>query len=118
MRLQIPSAPSVPSSSPALGTLKLSAMVDWEFLLLYLSGSGRDSQKTATSGFYQQALPDIHNNVKVWWLYIEWITRWGSICMAFPSFSAPHFVSIFPPGSILFTLLKKSLKHPHFGLPS
>jgi hypothetical protein len=60
------------------------------------------------SGFYQQALPGIHNNVWVWWLYMGWIPRWGSLWMAFPSVSAPHFVSVFPPVNILFTLLKSN----------
>jgi hypothetical protein len=34
------------------------------------------------------------------------ISRWGSLWMAFPSFSAPHLVSIFPPVHILFPLLR------------
>ena len=37
-----------------------------------------------------------------------WIPRWGSLWMAFPSVSAPHFVSIFPPMSILFPLLRST----------
>jgi hypothetical protein len=41
----------------------------------------------------------------------------GSIWMAFPSVSAPHFVSIFPPMSILFPLLRSkeacTLLTPH-----
>jgi hypothetical protein len=69
---------------------------------LYLSGSGRTSQETAISGFHQQALPIIHNSVWVWWLYMGWVPRWGSLWMAFPSVSAPYFVLIFPPVSILF----------------
>jgi hypothetical protein len=36
-----------------------------------------------------------------------WMLRWGRLWMALPSVSAPHFVSIFSPVSILFTLLKK-----------
>jgi hypothetical protein len=57
MRLQIPSAPSVPSPTPPLGTPVLNPMVGWEHLPLYLSGSGRASQETAISGFHQHALP-------------------------------------------------------------
>jgi hypothetical protein len=34
-----------------------------------------------------------------------WILRWGSLWTAFPSISAPQFVSVFPPVSILFCLL-------------
>jgi hypothetical protein len=74
---------------------------------LYLSGSSRVAQETAISGSCQQALLGIHPSVWVWSLYVGWIPRWGSLCMAFPSVSAPHFVSIFPPLSILFPLLRR-----------
>jgi hypothetical protein len=30
-----------------------------------MSGTGRASQETAISGFHQQALPSIHNNVQI-----------------------------------------------------
>ena len=33
--------------------------------------------------------------------YMGWISRWDSLWMAFPSVSAPHFVSVFAPVSIL-----------------
>ena len=36
-----------------------------EHLLLYLSGTGRDSQETAITSFCQQALVGIHNSVRV-----------------------------------------------------
>jgi len=36
-----------------------------------------------------------------------WIPQWGSLWMAFPSLSAPHFVSIFPP-VFLFPLLRRT----------
>ena len=48
------------------------------------------------------------NNIQVWQLYMGWIHRWGSLWMAFPSVSTPHFVSIFPPVSILFSLLRST----------
>jgi hypothetical protein len=80
----------------------------WENLPLYLSGSGRTFQKTALSGFYQQARPRIQNSTRVWWLCMGWIPRWGSLWMAFASVSAPHLVSIFPPVSISFTLLRNT----------
>jgi hypothetical protein len=52
----------------------------------------------------QQALPGIHNSIWVWWwLHMGWIPRWGS---PFSSVPAPHFVSIFHPMRILFTLLR------------
>ena len=69
LRLQTPSAPSVPSPTPPLGTPELSPMVGCELPPLYLSGSGRASQETAISGFYQQVLSSIYNSVWVWWLY-------------------------------------------------
>jgi hypothetical protein len=50
----------------------------------------------------------IHNDVQVWWLYTGWVPRWGSLWMAFPSVSAPHFVSIFSPVSIFFHLLRST----------
>ena len=79
-------------------------MVGCEHPALYLSGTGRVSQETAISGSCQQALK-IHNSVWVWWLYIEWIPRWGSLWMAFLSVSVPHFVSVSPPMNIFFPLL-------------
>ena len=82
---------------------------------LCMSNSGKASQETARpspetaiSGFYQQALPSIHNSVRVWSLYMGWDPRWSSLWMAFPSVSAPHFVSIFPPVSMLFSLLRST----------
>ena len=44
----------------------LSPMVAYKHLSLYLSGSGRASQETAISGFYQQALPSICSSLWVW----------------------------------------------------
>ena len=82
-------------------SIRLSPVVGCEHLPLRLSGSGRASQETATSGFHQPALPSIHNSVQVWCLYMGKIPRWGSLWMAFPSVPAPHFVSIFPLVSIL-----------------
>jgi hypothetical protein len=78
-----------PFSNSSIGTSTLSPMVVCEHLPLYLSGSGRASQETAISDFHQQALPGIHNSIWVWWLYMGWTPRWGSLWMAFPSVSAP-----------------------------
>ena len=97
-----------PFSIYSIRDSQLSSMVVHMLPPLYLSGFGRDSQVTAISGFYQQAVPGIHSNVWVWWLYMEWIPRRGCLWMAFPSVSAPHFVSIFPPVIILFALLKST----------
>ena len=84
----------------------LSSKFGCEHPPLYLSGSGRASLKTAISGSCQQALVGINNSVWVWWLHVGWIPRWGSLWMAFHSVSAQHFFSVFPPLSILVTLLR------------
>jgi hypothetical protein len=107
MGWQILSIPSVLSLIPPLGT-RLSPMVGYKHPLLYLSGTGRVSLEAAISDSCQQALFGIHNSVWVWILYMDWIPRWGSLWMAFPSDSAPHFVSIFPPMSILLTLVRRT----------
>jgi hypothetical protein len=73
----------------------LSLMVGCEHLHLYWSGSVRASQKTAVSVSCRQALLGISNSVWVWCLLVEWIPRWGSFWMAFPSVSAPLFVPVF-----------------------
>ena len=86
----------------------LSPMVGCEYPPLYLPGSGRSSQEIAVSGPFQQALLGICNSIWVWCLYMGWIPRWGSLWVAFPSVSAPHFVSIFPPMNILFPLLRRT----------
>jgi hypothetical protein len=56
---------------------------------------------------HQQAPVGIHNSVWVWWLYTGWIPWRGSLCMAFPSVSVPHLVSVSPPMGILFPLLRR-----------
>ena len=71
----------------------LNPLVVYEHSSLCLSGSGRHSQETVISGSCQQALLGICNSVWVWWLYMGWIPSWGSLWMACPSMSAPHFVS-------------------------
>jgi hypothetical protein len=53
---------------------------DYHHPLLYLPGIGRDSQERAMSGSCQQNLSGICNSVWVWWLYMGWIPRWGSLC--------------------------------------
>jgi hypothetical protein len=67
-----------------------------EHPIVYLLGSGRASKETAVSGSYQCATLGISNSVWVWFLQMGWIPRWGSLCMAFPSVSAPLFVPAFP----------------------
>jgi hypothetical protein len=104
-----------PFSNSSIGDPMLSPMVGCEHPPLYLSGSGRASQGTAILGFHQQALP--RYSFWVWPLYMDWIPRWSSLWMVFPSVSAPHFVSIFLHISILFLLLRRT-EHPHLCLPS
>jgi hypothetical protein len=58
------------------------------------------------SGSCQQALVGIHNSVWVWWLYMGWIPRSGSLWMVISSVSAPHFVSVTPSMGALFPLLR------------
>ena len=55
-----------PFSKSYLGEPMLSPMVGIEHQPLYLSGSGRASQDTAISGFFQQTLLGIHNRVCIW----------------------------------------------------
>jgi hypothetical protein len=72
--------------------------------LLYLSGTGRVSQETTILGSRQQALIGIHNSVRFWWLYMEWIPRWGSLWMVIPSVSASLFIPEITFMDILFPL--------------
>jgi hypothetical protein len=50
-----------------------------EHPLLYLPGIGIDSQERVMSWSCQQNLSGICNSAWVWWLYIGWIPRWGSL---------------------------------------
>ena len=83
-----------PLSSSFIGDLLLSPMDGCEHPLMYLSGIGNASQETAISGTCQQDLVGIHNSVRVWWLFMGWIARWGNLWMVSPSVSALHFVSV------------------------
>jgi hypothetical protein len=69
---------------------------DCEHLLLYLRGTGIALQETALSGSCEQNLSGICNSIWVWWLYMRWIPRWGSLWMVLPSVSALNFVSVTP----------------------
>jgi hypothetical protein len=97
-----------PFSNSSNGVPMLSAMVGFENLPQYLLDSGRGAQETAITCFCQQALLGIHNSVWVCSLYLGWIPRLGSLWMTFSLFSVPYFVSIFPPLSILFPLLRRT----------
>jgi hypothetical protein len=79
-----------------------------EHPLLYLPGTGITSQERATSGSCQQNLSGICNSVWVWWLYMGWIHRWGSLLMFLSSISALNFVSVTPSMGILFPIPRRS----------
>jgi hypothetical protein len=109
MGLQIPSAPWVLSLAPSFGDLVLCPMNDCKHLLLYLTGTGRGPQETVISGFCQQALVGICHSVWVWWLFMGWIPKWGSLWMVIPSGCALNFVSVIHSMGILFPILKRVL---------
>jgi hypothetical protein len=92
-----PSTPSALPLSPLLGSVPvLSPMVGCEYPHLCWSGSGSASKEITISGSCQQAFLGINNSVWIWSLHVGWIPTWGSLWMAFPSVSAPQFVSAFP----------------------
>jgi hypothetical protein len=76
--------------------------------LLYLPGTGITSKETAISGSCQQNLTGICNSVWVWWLFMGWIPRWGSLWMVLSSVSAKNFLSVTPSMGILFPVLRRS----------
>jgi hypothetical protein len=65
------------------GDPMLSPMVCYEHPSLYFSSSGSTSQEIAISGSLQHVLLSIHNSVLVWWLYMAWISRWGTLKLPF-----------------------------------
>ena len=69
---------------------------------MYLPGTDKGPQETAISGCSPQALVGIRHSVWVWWLFMEWIPKWGSLWVVVPSVSAPNFVSHFAFLKILF----------------
>jgi hypothetical protein len=95
-------------SNSSIGDPMLSPMGGCMHPPLYLLGSGRASQETVKSGSCQQAPLGIHCSVWVWLMYMGWISRLGSLWMAFPPVSALLFVSIFLPLNILFLLLRRT----------
>jgi hypothetical protein len=100
-----------PFSSSFIGDTLLNPTDGCEHPLLYLSGTGKASQETATSGSSQQVLIGIHNSVWVWRLYMGWIPRCSSLWIIIPSVSVPHFVTVTSSMGILFPLLIR-IKEP------
>jgi hypothetical protein len=95
-------------SSFSIGSPVFHPIDECEHPLLYLPGIGIASQEIAMSGSCQQNLAGICNSVWVWWLYMGWIPRWGSLWMVFPFISAPKFFSVTPSMGILFPILRRS----------
>ena len=102
MRLQTPSAPSVLSLTPPLGT---PWSVQWLAASIHLCIC---QALAAISVSCQQTLLGISNSVWVWELHMWWSLRWHSLWMALPSVSTPHFVYVAPPTGILFPLLRRT----------
>ena len=75
----------------------LRPMVGCQHLNLYLSCSGRTAPETAISGSCQHTLLGVSNSclglVSVFGMDSP---RWGTLWIAFPSVSTPHFIPIFP----------------------
>jgi hypothetical protein len=94
-------------SSSFIGDPVLHPIDGCDHPLLYLSGTGRDSQETAISGSCKQALIGIHNSAWFQWLFMGWISRWSSLWMVIISVSAPYFVSVTPSTDILFPVLRR-----------
>jgi len=97
-----------PFSNSSIGATVLSPMVSCQQPPLYLSNSGIASRGTAISDSCQHIFLSICNTVWIWWLYVGWIPMCGSLWMAFPSIYAQHFVSVFPPVSVLFPPLRRN----------
>jgi hypothetical protein len=95
-------------SSSFIGGPVFHPIDDCEHPLLYLPGTAIASQEIAISGLCQQNPAGICNNVWVWWLFMGWIPRWGSLWMVFPSISAPNFVSVTPSMGVLFPILRRN----------
>jgi hypothetical protein len=81
---------------------------DCEHPLLYLLDTGIASQDIAISGSCQQNFAGICNSVWVWWLFMGWNPRWGSLWMVIHSISAPNFASVTPSMGILFSILRRN----------
>ena len=95
-------------SSSFIGSPGFHSIDDCEHPLLYLQGTGIAPEETTISGSCQQNLAGICNSVWVWWLFMGWILRWGSLWMVLPSISTPNFVFVTPSMGILFPILRRS----------
>jgi hypothetical protein len=107
MGLQTPSAPWVLSLAPSLGTLCSIQWMSVNIQFYIFQVLAEPLRRQLLSGSCQQVCVGIHNSVWVWWLYMGWITRWGSLWMVIPSVSAPHFVFVTLSMGILFPNLRR-----------
>jgi hypothetical protein len=107
-----PAAHWVLSLATTLGDLLLNPTVGFEDPLLYLTSTGEDSQETAITGLCQQVLVGIHKSVWVWWLYVGWFPRWGSLCsiLCFCISSCGYFVPLSKKDSSIHALVLLLLK--------
>ena len=112
MVLQTPSAPSILSLIPPLGTpLGTLCSVQWLASSIHLCIC-QDLAEPLRRQLYQAPVIKYFlasTIVSGFGDYMGWIPRWNSLCMSFPSVSALHLVSIFPPMSIFFPLLRRTL---------
>ena len=79
-------------SSSSIGGPVFHLIDHYEHPLLYLPGTGITSQERAISGSCQQNLADICNSVWVCWLFMGWISMWGSLWMVLPSVSVLNYI--------------------------
>jgi hypothetical protein len=61
-------------------------IADCEYPLLCLLGPGIVLQETAISGFFQQNLASVCNDVSIWRLIMGWIPGFGRQSLDGPSF--------------------------------
>ena len=102
MGLQPPSGPWVLSLAPSLGTL---CSVQWMAVSICFCNCQALAEPLRRQLY--QALVGIRNSVWVWWNFMEWIPRWGSLWMVISSVSALNFVSVTPSMGILFPFLRR-----------
>jgi hypothetical protein len=95
MGLQTLSAPWVLSLAPPMGTL---CSVQWMAVCIHFC-IYQALVEPLRRQLYQAPVSK-HNSVWLWYLYMVWINRWDSHWMAFPSVSAPNFVSS-PMGALI-----------------
>jgi hypothetical protein len=106
MGLQAPSAPWVLSLAPSLGNLcsiqRMTVSIHFCICQALAEPNRRQHIRLLSAGSCWH-LP----SVRIWWLFMGWILKWGKLWMVVPSVSAPNFVSVTPSTGILFPFLKR-----------